>query len=92
MIQNEKYLCFFDELVSFFQNLPGRLEYQAEKDKNSEEGEVEESEFYEIAKGVSRGLLIVFLERDKARKRGDKRARAADVDTEQKLAVILRKL
>ena len=57
-----------------------------------QENEVENREFEQISAdvfGIQRGIFAESYERSK---RGDERACAADINTEQKLAVIFRKI
>ena len=68
------------------------LYYSTEQNKNSEKRKIKGGEFQNVAEDVTGILLVIFLEGYKACKRGDKRARAADIYSEQKLSVIVGKL
>lgn len=78
-----------DLIAQRFHSLP---QDRTESNKHAEEQNVERGELDDIRKGVSGLILRVRLKGDKAGKRCDKRTDAADVYSEEKLAVIGGKL
>ena len=68
------------------------LEYKTESSQDQEKCKIESRKQGDVVTGLAFVLFAVFPKGDQTGKRGDQGTYAADVDTQQKLLVIVRKL